>query len=188
MARPIEYDQEEVLEGAMHAFWERGYAATSIRELVEATGLTTRSLYNRFGSKEGLFQAALQKYRAEHCERIYATLAEGRGREAIRAMFDGLLAERMPNGCFMVRTFAEQGQLEEPCLKDARAHFRKMERLLKAKLEEMREDGEFDGDSAATARMLMLVLQGASSFGQDDRNAKHLGDVVDGLLSAIGIE
>ena len=53
------YDRDDVLDGAMKVFWRRGYAATSMRELRDATGLGSRSLYAEFESKHGLFRAAL---------------------------------------------------------------------------------------------------------------------------------
>ncbi len=187
MARPIEYDIDVVLEGAMSAFWAKGFVATGIRELVQATGLTTRSLYNLFESKEGLYEAALRKYRTEYCEGIYSLLGTGRGREAIVAMFEKLSGKEMQGGCFMVHTLNEQSLLEDHCVKTAKAHFKKLERLLVQKLDEMSEDGEFDGDSTRTARVLLLVMQGASSYRQDSRNAKHLSAVVEDVLEALGI-
>jgi TetR/AcrR family transcriptional repressor of nem operon len=187
MARPIEYDMDDVLEGAMSAFWAKGFAATGIRELVQATGLSTRSLYNLFESKEGLYEAALQKYRSDYCEGIYATLQNARGRRAIVAMFDELAAAKMEGGCFMVRTLNEQTLLEPRCIQAAKAHFKKLERLLVQKLDEMSEDGEFGGDPAGTARALLLVMQGASSYQQDPRSARHLRGVIDDILEALGV-
>ncbi|NRB36983.1 MAG: TetR/AcrR family transcriptional regulator [Pseudomonadales bacterium] len=62
MARTAEFDQELVLEKAMNAFWHRGVENTSINTLVEATGLKRSSLYNTFGSKEGLFRESFTLY------------------------------------------------------------------------------------------------------------------------------
>ncbi len=46
----------------MKLFWEKGYRATTPNELVQATGLSKSSLYNTFGSKEGLFVQAIERY------------------------------------------------------------------------------------------------------------------------------
>ena len=48
----------------MKAFWEHGYAATSITQLVDATHLQPGSLYAAFDSKQGLFLAVLDHYAA----------------------------------------------------------------------------------------------------------------------------
>jgi AcrR family transcriptional regulator len=47
---------------AMAAFWSRGYEATSIDNLVEATGINRGSLYGTFGDKRRLFPMALDRY------------------------------------------------------------------------------------------------------------------------------
>ena len=62
MARPKEFDPETAAQEAMEAFWERGYAATSVNDLLEEMGLNRGSLYGTFGDKKQLFLAALEKY------------------------------------------------------------------------------------------------------------------------------
>ena len=62
MPRPREYDEQEVLTAAMHAFRREGYAHISVAELESATGLRTSSLYHAFGDKAGLFRRALDHY------------------------------------------------------------------------------------------------------------------------------
>ncbi len=62
MARKKEYDKEEVLDQATILFWEKGFKATSIGDIVKATGLNKYSMYEEFKNKEGLFKAALSNY------------------------------------------------------------------------------------------------------------------------------
>jgi TetR/AcrR family transcriptional repressor of nem operon len=49
----------------MHAFWRNGFEATSMADLVDATGSTRQSIYGDFGSKDGLYLACFQTYRDE---------------------------------------------------------------------------------------------------------------------------
>ncbi|MFJ9683752.1 TetR/AcrR family transcriptional regulator [Streptomyces sp. NPDC101194] len=62
IGRPRIFDMEGVLEAAMRLFWEQGYEATSMAQLLEATGLSSASLYGAFGSKQGLFERAMEHY------------------------------------------------------------------------------------------------------------------------------
>lgn len=62
MARPREFDMENLLETAMLIFWEKGLQPTSMRQIEAATGVKQVSLYNAFGDKEGLFVAILDRY------------------------------------------------------------------------------------------------------------------------------
>ena len=62
MARTRSFDETAVLTAAMHAFRRDGYAGVSIKQLEQVTGLTSGSLYNAYGDKDGLFQAAFAYY------------------------------------------------------------------------------------------------------------------------------
>ncbi|UMP01723.1 TetR/AcrR family transcriptional regulator [Amycolatopsis sp. EV170708-02-1] len=59
MARPRQFDETTAIEAAAAVFRQRGYNATSIDHLVEATGVHRGSLYGAFGSKHGLFARVL---------------------------------------------------------------------------------------------------------------------------------
>jgi TetR/AcrR family transcriptional repressor of nem operon len=111
MARPREFDEEVVLEAAVECFWSQGYAATSVRDLVQTTGLTAASLYNTFGDKRALFRTALDHYvessigeRIRRCEALPP-------REAISTFFHEILSrslsDRKHKGCMLVNSALE---------------------------------------------------------------------------------
>jgi AcrR family transcriptional regulator len=60
--RPKVFDREVALDKAMALFWQHGYEATSLSDLVEATGAKAPTLYAEFTNKEGLFRAVLDRY------------------------------------------------------------------------------------------------------------------------------
>ncbi len=57
-----EFDESAVLDAAVLCFWKQGYEATSVRDLVEHTGIAAASLYNAFGDKRALYEKALDHY------------------------------------------------------------------------------------------------------------------------------
>jgi len=61
MARPRNFNEDDVIERAASIFGRRGYTGCSVDDLVEATGLQRGSLYKVFGSKRGLFEKVLQR-------------------------------------------------------------------------------------------------------------------------------
>src|SRR5215216_4874494 len=61
--RPPAYDADDALTRAMEAFWDAGYAATSLDDLAAATGMNRPSLYGAFGDKRALFIKSYQRYR-----------------------------------------------------------------------------------------------------------------------------
>ncbi|WP_110948080.1 TetR/AcrR family transcriptional regulator [Pseudomonas bohemica] len=64
MGRPRTFDREQAIEQAMHLFWEHGYESTSLSQLKAGIGggISAPSFYAAFGSKETLFQEAVQRY------------------------------------------------------------------------------------------------------------------------------
>ncbi len=62
MSRVIDFDRDDIIEKAMNVFWAKGYKNTSVRDLMDATGLLKGSIYNAFESKENLFLICLERY------------------------------------------------------------------------------------------------------------------------------
>ena len=59
VGRPRTFSEPDVVASASAVFARRGFAATSVDNLVRATGVGRASLYGAFGSKDGLFQRCL---------------------------------------------------------------------------------------------------------------------------------
>jgi AcrR family transcriptional regulator len=53
--------RDRLARAAVELFDRKGYAATSVREIVAAAGVTKPALYYHFGSKEGLFLAIMRR-------------------------------------------------------------------------------------------------------------------------------
>ncbi|MGE0715961.1 MAG: TetR/AcrR family transcriptional regulator [Alphaproteobacteria bacterium] len=106
MARPREFDEEAVLDAAMQCFWSHGYEATSVRDLIAATGLTGASLYNAFGDKRALYRKALDRYVEGSIADRIRRCGEMAPRAAIATFFAEILArsaaDRQHKGCMLV--------------------------------------------------------------------------------------
>jgi TetR/AcrR family transcriptional regulator, transcriptional repressor for nem operon len=74
MGRHKSYDRLEVTDRAMRLFWERGYHDTSTRDLTEAMGINAYSLYAEFGSKQQLFDHAMDHYQQTVVTRHFGRL------------------------------------------------------------------------------------------------------------------
>lgn len=104
------YEEAEVLEAAMRAFWENGYQGTSMADLVAVTGLNRGSLYSGFGNKRELFLRALKHYDQSYRVGFLTQLRKDRNpRDAILATFDAIAQgnDTMPGGCLMVNSAME---------------------------------------------------------------------------------
>lgn len=63
MPRPRTQSREQLVDSAMAVFWKSGYFATSMEDLVAATGVSRGGIYTDFGGKDALFLASLKAYR-----------------------------------------------------------------------------------------------------------------------------
>jgi len=62
MGRNYEFNREETLNKAMQVFWQKGYKATSMKDLIDEMGIQPGSIYNSFGDKHSLFLEAIKYY------------------------------------------------------------------------------------------------------------------------------
>ncbi len=135
----------------MHAFRQQGYAATSVRDLEAATGLTSGSLYNSYGDKQGLFAAAGAHYLRKVVDRRLSTYCpEGSGLAGLRALFLSTLVEP-GGGCLITNCAIEFGAADAPEVVTAGLS------VLKAAFKERLGGGE---EADARAEVLLTLYQG----------------------------
>ncbi|MEM9133292.1 MAG: TetR/AcrR family transcriptional regulator [Actinomycetota bacterium] len=174
MGRPREFDHDTVLQTVIDLFWEQGFRATSIGDIVARTGLSNSSLYAAFGAKHALFQTALDRYVADHERMILDRLTNGeRGLDDIEAFFvrDELSDPDRPRGCLAVSTATEMRDVD-PALVDLGVRHRDaLRRGFTAALWRAAELGEINpdrvphlADNLVTAVIgLTVMLSGGAS-------------------------
>ena len=112
MGRPREFDELAALEAAIECFWQRGYEATSVRDLADKMGLSPPSLYNTYGDKHALFVQALERYldrsTRARIKRLEQSLPP---KQAIRRFIEEIIArsvnDRERRGCFLINSALE---------------------------------------------------------------------------------
>jgi len=166
MARPREFDEAVVLDAAVQCFWARGYEATSVKDLMEKTGLTAASLYNAYGDKHAIFRTALDRYiensigaRIRRCEALPP-------RDAIRSFFDDILhrslSDREHMGCMVVNSALELAPHDAEFRKVIAAALKRIETFFRACAENGQADGTITRSrpAGALAQHLLSVLMG----------------------------
>jgi len=109
MGRTLAFDRDTAVRAAREVFWHFGYAEASLPALEEATGLSRSSIYNSFGSKRGLFDAAVQSYLNEVIRpRLHplqqAPVQRGALLEYLDGLRDAFSRAAGPPGCLLVNT------------------------------------------------------------------------------------
>lgn len=124
--RPRSFDESEVLERALQAFWTRGFDATSLDDLTEATGIARPSLFAAFGNKESIYVRAIERYgdrmRAAFDSSFTkeATLDQGLERFFLASIDMYCAGKEGPRGCFGFCT-APAAAVEHPAIRQALA-------------------------------------------------------------------
>lgn len=165
------FSEPEVVERAMHAFWAHGYAATSVQDLVTATGLGRGSLYGAFGDKRGLFLRALRHYDARHRGDWSDRLREAPSpRAAILAAFAqvsrAVLDDDRRDGCLLVNTALELSAHDPEIEAIVAGGLREMERFFADMVRAGQACAEIPDhlNVADTARGLLALLVGLRVF------------------------
>ena len=168
--RPKVFDREAALDKAMTLFWQHGYEATSLSDLVEATGAKAPTLYAEFVNKEGLFRAVLDHYIAHFAAKHEAKLCcdDKRVDEALKDYFTAVAtcytSKDTPAGCFMINTSAALAASSKEIAKTIKSRHAVQEQTLREFLQHRQEKGEIPAgkDVKELALFLSCVLQGMS--------------------------
>jgi len=162
-----QYDETDVLERAMEAFWSRGFAATSINDLVAATGINRGSLYAAYTDKRSLFISALGHYDKLYRQDFLDTLErEHPPREAILSAFRNVAAGsdngRNRKGCLLVNTALEVSPHDPEIGRLVARGLRGAEDFFKSMLDAAQREGTVRKDisSTQTAQVLFSLFLG----------------------------
>ena len=105
-----EFNSNSVLEKCITLFWNKGFGACAISDIVEETGVNRFSLYEAFDNKEGILIAALELYYERYGKPHLEYLDETKPlQKALAAFYSSYLNEYKgrPAGCFIVHTATE---------------------------------------------------------------------------------
>lgn len=192
MGRPIEFNRDDVLRKAIGIFWQKGYSATSIKNLVEATGLQPGSIYSAFGDKRGLFLAALDGYFEGMKRRVSGMLhTEQPAIARIETFFNRLVSDSVADehrkGCFLVNTLLEIPVHDQEINARLQTMFALVEDEFRAVLTEYIASCEFEIKQSPEelARFLMAGIYGLRVFNKTQPDAAALKSIVDNLLSVL---
>lgn len=185
MARPVEYDLESVLDKAMEIFWEKGYDAVSMVELVEHTGLNRRTMYSLFKDKEGLFRDALDNYYKKISSEKIRILKENAGKNGIETLLRGFGFGKKFKGCLFSNSIREKEFLSDETYNIPKEYFHTVASQLETNLNEAKEKGEFNGDAKVMALTLVTFIHGFHVHGIYNHSKEDSKSIIENIISMI---
>jgi len=187
-------DLDRVLRAATLVFLERGFSATSMSDLVAATGMNRAGLYAAFGSKHQLYITALGRYREDTEPELRSIAHRALERkddervDAPRVVGDllDIVARHSKEGGFVVRAAVELAD-DPATMRRVQEAWTELERDLAAILARAVERGEMDpaADPDRLARTILVFVQGALVLGHADEDDHRLADAAAGMVALL---
>ena len=180
--------RERIVARAAELFAERGVAATSLDEVLAASGAGKSQLYHYFRGRDELVEAAV----GLRCAQVLAGLTQALGAVASLAELEQALAgfaddyERMGlPGCPIGSLAAEVAERNEGARRRAAAAFDAWEKLFADALERMRDRGELRADASPTAlaTALLASIEGGMVLSQTRKDPASLRIAVEAGLA-----
>jgi len=180
----------------MQLFWQKGYAETSLRELVNYTGVAHAGLYSTFGNKQQLFEAALLHYKRVVMDHLLAEMeTEAASVAEVRHFFDRILqiiAEgKFDHGCLMTNTvleFAEETAINRSIFEIVTSHMERMRAAFANALGHAAEQGILPGekDPYLLADFLVTIFNGLAVMARSKATFAHMENSVRVAMQALG--
>ncbi|MFI6516131.1 TetR/AcrR family transcriptional regulator [Spirillospora sp. NPDC050679] len=192
MARTKEFDPDAALQRALELFWERGYEATSMADLVERLGVARASIYATFGGKHELYLKALERYGQLMDPQITDRLSvPGPVLPAVRALVARYAEESAEDagrrGCMVVNTAVELAARDPEAARMVEMSWTALETALVSALLRAQAQGELaaDKDPRAIARFLLVLFQGMRVLGRAPAAPARLRDAAEQALALL---
>jgi TetR/AcrR family transcriptional repressor of nem operon len=192
MARPKEFNPDVAMQEAMEAFWERGYHATSVNDLLAEMKLNRGSLYGTFGDKKTLFLAALAQYEKQGREVVRQALERpGSARKAIedwiRTVTGACTGEAGLRGCLALKAAMEMAPQDADVAEWVRVVTRDREQMVAKIIRKGQTEGEINPrlDPRAVARYFISCITGLKVLGTAAPSEREVREVVDLILRTL---
>jgi AcrR family transcriptional regulator len=184
--RPKNFDRSVALEQAMQLFWERGYEGASFDDLAAAMGISASSFYNSFGSKERLYQEAIEAYMAASGEWFAGELnADTDTKTAFHRLLIAAAREftrnDRPSGC-MIALACTQVSPALTCLRDTMVgHRAAAQSAMAARVQRGIDEGDVpkDTDVEALAAFFSALSRGLADQARDGASRERLEAIVE---------
>lgn len=191
MGRLKEFDQEKVLHKAMLVFWEKGYEATSIPDLLNAMEISRSSLYETFIDKQTLYCKAINHYKKMRKEKKRVLLDAPTVKEGIKNFFalhiELAFSDDFPKGCLVTNAAISSSSPDEQFHQLVRESFEDLEKIFYEVLKKGQQSGEIDQtkDIKVLSYLLLNLNHSINVLSKVKKEKRVLYDMIDTVLELI---
>lgn len=183
MARPAQFNRDAVLHAVTQLFWERGYHATSVEQILNAAGINRATLYASFGDKASVFEQAMEHY-FQPVQRILQLQQAGQSPALQRLQqFFELTLIALPEaqrqfGCLLVNSVCELADSDPELAGCAAQRLRQVQGHFQLLLEQARMEGTVQGEPEALARWLINTMKGLRVSAREQMPQEQLQQMI----------
>ena len=189
MPRTKEFEPEAALQDAMELFWQKGYEATSMRDLLGCMGIGRGSFYGTFGDKRSLFLAALDRFERKRTAWVDEALEGPEPMDAIRYVFErtveNLVGFEPRRGCLLANSAVELAPHDPEVAERISSYVRRTEDAFAAALERAAGELPEKEDPRTLARFLVSNLHGLRVMARAGAPREALEDTVRVVLATL---
>ncbi|KLN59420.1 hypothetical protein WH96_17750 [Kiloniella spongiae] len=191
MGRNLSFNEKETLVKVANIFREKGYEATTVKDLEKATGLTSGSLYNSFGGKEVLFDIAISFYNNNIVRNRISTFLDQAEDPLVglKDLFHSLLNEPdgRENGCLLTNTAVEFNNRRRHITQELDTGFSLLEAAFKRQIIRCAEKGKISKPPSPqlTATRLLIFYQGILVLVRAGLRRKEIDQIVNDEIDLI---
>ncbi len=191
MGRNFEFNREETLNKAMQVFWQKGYKATSMKDLIREMGIQPGSIYNSFGDKHSLFLEAIKYYGDVVTSNALKSLeSDGSPIENLHNFFNDIVSlpqDKKCRGCLIVNSVVELSPHDEETAEIVNSIMKKIEGSFYNCLKKARDTDEIgnDKDIKALSRCLASSTHGLLVTGKSNASREEMQDIVNVIFESL---
>ena len=178
------------MEKLMTLFWVQGYAATSINDLAQHTGVSKSFIYTKYG-KKGVFEEVFYFYLQNYTDPFLKALNDDtRGIEAIRdklcKLAGSLHDQTMPKACLFVNTVVEMGDKDKEIVDLSEMYVKRVAEMYSKKLHYCHSIGEIKNPASIpfyTSLLINMLFSLAVLY--KTHSKKQLDEFIDSQMQLI---
>lgn len=188
------FDQERAVRRAMYLFWDKGYANTSLKQLLQKMDILNGSFYNTFKSKKKLFLLVLKAYEAQVLNpRMHSFFKAPDFSSGLRAFFYHMNRDyshaELPSGCLVVNSLDTVLCSDPELARAIKGIVGQLNGFLKREICLALEKGALSSElnPQLTADVLTTFAEGLSKASLSGASLEGLNAQTDYFLEALGL-
>lgn len=187
MPRETSFTPELLADRALEHFWEHGFHASSMEDLVKATGVSRHGIYGTFGGKKALFLACFDRYQSVVVTPAFEVVeAEDADLDSIETYFATQIARGealgLPGpGCFVANSATEVAPADAEVMAKVRHHNQRLRGGFERVLERTYDGPEVE----ALADILVVFTNGLWTMSRSVSDARPLRRAAQSFLGLV---